>query len=268
MSLKLEHMQDEALSAQNPLDIKLEEEYVKPRPAETEEVDKPNSWEEDCKWEEGEDMYSNVSTFVPYTEGTATTTPPQVHQNSISKLGKTVDKLAKKYSVPEEKRKPRNYARKVKPSHIVPKIFLSLYNHIANSDPEPSNSSLTLFKPWVDWSKVDMIKGKNLPKPELYPVHSAPADPNFYNSEWYKQKLGTRVSDGTSDSLPCKATYKRLSDGTYGLTHCTCIQCQHLFGSLPGVMTNHGILPMDPAPIHGHVFSVELKRWVVYAGPG
>ena len=45
----------------------------------------------------------------------------------IARILKTVDKLYKKYSIPVEKRKPQHFARRVKTSSIIPKVFTSLY---------------------------------------------------------------------------------------------------------------------------------------------
>ena len=106
-----------------------------------------------------EDEWTNVSTIVPYTtvwdsapvlqekqkqgptvdkrrskDPLSTSSLPaparkeDAKQNSwISKLVRTVDKLARKYAIPVEKRRSKAYKRKVKTSPIIPKVFSSLY---------------------------------------------------------------------------------------------------------------------------------------------
>ena len=126
MSLKLEmftnvpfytDMHDEAPSAQESLDTNLVVED--PAPETVKDHSEAHSWDND-EW-------SNISTVVPYTAVSSTTPTsrpaPALQKNAkanswISKLVRTVDRLARKYSIPVEKRKSKAYMRKVKTSPI------------------------------------------------------------------------------------------------------------------------------------------------------
>ena len=163
MSLKFENMYDEALPTHNHRDSKLEEENVKHKTEEV--VDKLNPWE---------DEYTNVSTIVPYTAVSSTTSLPaparkkNAKQNSwISKLVRTVDRLARKYSVPVEKRKSKAYMRKVKTSPIIPKEFTSLYNNLAIPDPDPE--PITVPEPYLTIAWQDVRFKPSLPSPSEFP---------------------------------------------------------------------------------------------------
>ena len=129
MSLKLEmftdvpvctDMYDEAPSAQQSLNTKSEV-----RDAKSEVVQQED--QQHSRLNSGEDEWTNISTIVPYTAVSSTTPTsrpaPALQKNAkanswISKLVRTVDRLARKYSIPVEKRKSKAYMRKVKTSPI------------------------------------------------------------------------------------------------------------------------------------------------------
>jgi len=230
MSLKFEHMHDEALPTQNHCDSKLEEEDVKHKTEEV--VDRLNSWE---------DEYTNVSTIVPYTAVSSTTSLPaparkkNAKQNSwISKLVRTVDKLARKYAIPVEKRKSKAYKRKAKTSPIIPKVFSSLYTHLAIPVPEP----ITVPEPYpiIAWDKVRFKP--SLPNPCPCPVYGCSPDPVLYKGEekWNPYHRRTPMFELSKEP----------------------------FGTLPGYKTSEGVVDVPATPIGGYVYQPGTG-WVIYA---
>ena len=226
MSLRFEHMHDEALPTQNHCNSKLEEEDVKHKTEEV--VDRLNSWE---------DEYTNVSTIVPYTAVSSTTSLPaparkkDAKQNSwISKLVRTVDKLARKYAIPVEKRRSKAY----KTSPIIPKVFSSLYTHLAAPEPEP----VTVPEPYptIVWDKVRFKP--SLPSPKPYPVYGCSPDPVFYEGE--------------------------KKQHPYDPTPIVKFKCQDPFGNLPGYLTSEGVVDVPATPVGGYVYRPGAG-WVIYA---
>ena len=103
--------------------------------------------------------------------------------------------------------------------------------------------------PRVDFSKVKPHLHKNLPKPNLFPVHSCSPDPTFY-TDCHAAKRPNH--DGCSGG--CKPLFDMLN------------VCP--FGSAPGFATNLGIVPIPQAPIGGYVYkggTGDNTTWQLYA---
>ena len=92
--------------------------------------------------------------------------------------------------------------------------------------PQPIYSP-PLSSPEVDWSEVRFKPA--LPKPDDCPVSSVSNDPEFYNG-W---------------------------DNGY-------VPNKH-FGCLPGYYTTHGVMAVPTKPVGGYVYSVDSRRWILYA---
>ena len=109
--------------------------------------------------------------------------------------------------------------------------------------------SAEVFIPRIDFSKVKPHLHKNLPKPNLFPVHSCSPDPTFY-TDCHKAKRPNH--DGCSGG--CKPLFDMVN------------VCP--FGSAPGFATNLGIVPIPQAPIGGYIYkggTGDETTWQLYA---
>ena len=98
--------------------------------------------------------------------------------------------------------------------------------------------------------KVNKWQLRNLPEPELFPVHSVPQDPDYYGTAYVKE-------------------YVERHGGLFGCMGvpkgCGCIRCNPPWGKGSGLRTSHGIIGMPTEPVHGYVWSGS-DGWVLYAG--
>ena len=107
--------------------------------------------------------------------------------------------------------------------------------------------------PKVDWSKVNSYSKKNLPKAEGFPILGCPHHPDYY-PDAPNPEGRIAICRGTKDCwLP-------------GCSHETPIR-DRPFGSLPGFLTNLGIVAMPSKPVGGYIYTEE-EGWVLYATPG
>ena len=103
--------------------------------------------------------------------------------------------------------------------------------------------------PRVDFSKVKPHLHKNLPKPNLFAVHSCSPDPTFY-TDCHAAKRPNH--DGCSGG--CKPLFDMVN------------VCP--FGSSPGFATHLGIVSIPQAPIGGYVYkggTGDNTTWQLYA---
>ena len=96
----------------------------------------------------------------------------------------------------------------------------------------------------IDFSKVNVRNMANIPKPSSCPVHGCSNDPKFYTEI---VKLDSVDYYGRHYTSPCRH------------------QTSAPFGSLFGYQTNDGIVPVPDTPVHGHVWSDQLRDWVLHA---
>ena len=104
--------------------------------------------------------------------------------------------------------------------------------------------------PRVDFSKVKPNLHKNLPKPNLYPVHSCSPDPKFYTD--------CHMVRHDAHHQGCSGGCKPLFDMAN--------VCP--FGSLAGFATNLGIVAIPQAPIGGYIYKSgagDNTTWQLYA---
>ena len=107
--------------------------------------------------------------------------------------------------------------------------------------------------PKVDWSKVNSYTKKNLPKAECFPILGCPHHPDYY-PDAPNPEGRIAICRGTKD---CRLP---------GCSHETPIR-DRPFGSLPGFLTNLGIVAMPSKPVGGYIYTEE-EGWVLYATPG
>ena len=78
----------------------------------------------------------------------------QKAQAYITRLFRCLSKLEKKYSTPTHKRKPRLFKRKERTNTIVPKEFSSIFDHLAQPDPNDVKQIPGTIYPEVKWNLV------------------------------------------------------------------------------------------------------------------
>ena len=96
----------------------------------------------------------------------------------------------------------------------------------------------------IDFSRVNVRNMANIPKPASCPVHGCSEDPKFYSEI---VKLDSVDYYGRHYTSPCRH------------------QTSAPFGSLFGYQTDDGIVPVPDTPVHGHVWSDQLRDWVLHA---
>ena len=156
----------------------------------------------------------------------------QRDQAYISRLVKCLSKLETKYLTPPHKRKERLFRRK-KTNAIVPKEFSSIFDNLAHTEPEELNQVSGTIYPEVKWNLVKLKPV--LPHPETCPLHSCSQDPSFYEDH----------------ILPGSSLPQFLQ--------------KNPFGSLPGFVTNLGVVAVPEAPIGGYVYCPDARRWLIHA---
>ena len=159
----------------------------------------------------------------------------------ITRLVKCSTKLEKKYMTPSHKRKERLFLRKKKTNAIVPKEFSSIFDNLAQPEPDVAKQVPGTIYPEVKWN---LVKFKPvLPHPESCPLYSCSQDPSFYEDH----------------IIGCINPYFKDSG----------IQTKFLqrnpFGSLPGFVTNLGVVAVPEAPVGGYVYCPDAKRWMIHA---
>ena len=97
----------------------------------------------------------------------------------------------------------------------------------------------------VDFSKLNVRNIKNIPRPELYPIHGCSEDPEFYVKTYWA---------GGFEYEKKGVTYYKSSP----------------HGSVYGYRTNVGIVPVPTTPVYGYVWSdhdgANLSAdWVLHA---
>ena len=104
---------------------------------------------------------------------------------------------------------------------------------------------------------------KNLPEPELLPIHSCPVDPTFYDS------LDKKFSDRASAmGITSRKSYSyggpcQLGKPAWKPGDCGCIRCIPPFGRRAGFTTNLGIVAPPEEAVHGYVYMGS--GWVLHA---
>ena len=165
----------------------------------------------------------------------------QKDQAYITRLVRCLSKLEKKYSTPTHKRKPRLFKRKERTNAIVPKEFSSIFDHLAQPDPNDVKQIPGTIYPEVKWN---LVKFKPvLPHPESCPLYSCSQDPSFYE-------------DNITGCLNPRFKNARIQ---------TKFLQRNPFGSLPGFVTNLGVVAVPETPVGGYVYCPDAKRWMIHA---
>ena len=156
-------------------------------------------------------------------------------QAYIARLVKCLTKLEVKYSTPAHKRKGRLFRRNKRMCAIVPKEFASIFDHLADPDPEEVKPVPDASYPEVKWNWVKFKPV--LPNPESCPIYSCSQDPDFYEN----------YADPDSGIIANKFAKR------------------HPFGSRPGFVTTLGVVAVPKAPVGGYVYCPHDKRWLIHA---
>ena len=103
------------------------------------------------------------------------------------------------------------------------------------------SSSTSPNYPTVDWSSVNKRFLSNLPTPTPQPIYSCSQDPKFYEQKVFHEAGGTTQTMAAS------------------------FMTRNPFGSLPGFVTNQGVIavPQDNS-FHGYTW-IEKEGWVLDA---
>jgi len=165
--------------------------------------------------------------------------PPRKKDNGeafIQRLVKSVDDLAKKYSLPVHKRKDRKVRTTKRRPQIVPKYLGSLWSNLLDFTPlEPIY--VPDSRPRVNWSKLNTNMHKNLPKAKNYPIYGASQDPAYYTRK-------------------CQYVNQLVFESCFP------------FGCRTGFLTSRGIIAPPEDPVHGYKWSEEDGDWVIAACGG
>ena len=128
--------------------------------------------------------------------------------------------------------------------------------HLQTEVRGPPIYSPTLPKPTVNWSTLNKHKRKNLPDPEMFPVHFVPADPTYYTDRT-KYKPADQHNNGED---PMKSA--RIISGK----DCGCAKCVPPFGRRYGLMTDMGVIAMPDTSVHGYKWDDYVADWVIATG--
>ena len=105
--------------------------------------------------------------------------------------------------------------------------------------------------PIVDWSKVNQRGLGNLPTPQMFPKLGCSNDPNIYSERFHDRGAHGNIPIGSlheKDRFPFGGEFGLMTD-------------------LGVISTNKGDHMDDPYSniVHGHVWSRELRHWVIHA---
>ena len=125
---------------------------------------------------------------------------------------------------------------------IVGDLFIQ--NPEANENCTTTTSAPEIRYKTVDFSRVNVRSIANVPKPTTFPIHGCSEDPKFYSEI---VKLDSVDYYGRHYTRPCRH------------------QTSTPFGSQFGYQTNDGIVPVPSSPVHGYVWSDELRDWILHA---
>ena len=123
-------------------------------------------------------------------------------------------------------------------------------NYLADQLRPPPIFSPSFPKPYVNWTNLNKHRRKNLPDPELFPVHMAPEDPDYYTNK-YKS---------AAKHHPLNLDWTKEK--------CGCVKCVPPFGQKVGLMTDMGIIAMPLEPVHGYCWDDKTAAWVISASGG
>ena len=137
--------------------------------------------------------------------------------------------------------------------HLVTTVDILQAKYMEKYSPQQVGSdihSAEVAVPRVDFAKVKPHLHMNLPKPNLYPVHSCSPDPKFYTD--------CHMVRHDAHHQGCSGGCKPLFDMAN--------VCP--FGSLAGFATNLGIVAIPQAPIGGYIYkggTGDSTTWQLYA---
>ena len=186
---------------------------------------------------------------------------------SITELSSTVDRLAKKYDrynlITETNMLNTRCDADGLPC-IVPRVFMGIWL-LANQE-EPTQEEITMYefhlqkqvrgppiyspnlpRPTVNWTNLNKHRRKNLPDPEMFPIHSVPQDASYYSDV---------------------AMYKPVDmhNSLWPPKDCACVSCVSHFGYRYGLMTDMGVISMPDSAVHGYRWDDYTAGWVIATG--
>jgi hypothetical protein len=120
----------------------------------------------------------------------------------------------------------------------------------------PPIFSPNLPRPTVNWTNLNKHRRKNLPDPELFPVHSVPADPTYYLDR-SKYKPADQHNNGNDPMTTARIVFGK---------DCGCAVCVPPFGYKYGLMTDMGVISMPVSAVHGYRWDDNTAGWVIATG--
>ena len=193
-----------------------------------------------------EENYNNNSVD---TTTTTTGANDKLISNVLScmKLVSPDDKFDTKKS-----KKMKQKKRKIREKKELHPNLLTVWHHADElfSNPDVRCVEVPSPYPQVDWSLVNKRMIANIPDPTPQPVHGVHQDPAFYES---------------------KEVLKPHVPGTYPKRHTMSVPSkfreQNPFGTLPGYLTDAGVVHPDsnPQQVHGYVWSPSCQQYILHA---
>ena len=195
---------------------------------------------------------------------------------SMTRLSNTVDQLAKKYDRYNLLTHTNALNTRCDADGlpcIVPRELMGIWLFADTMDPTTEESAMYEFhlnkqirpppiyspnlpRPTVNWANLNKHRRKNLPDPELFAVHSVPADPTYYTDRT-KYKPADQHNNGED---PMKSA--RIISGK----DCGCAKCVPPFGRRYGLMTDMGVIAMPDTSVHGYKWDDLVADWVIATG--
>ena len=128
--------------------------------------------------------------------------------------------------------------------------------HLNKQIRPPPIYSPNLPRPTVNWANLNKHRRKNLPDPELFPVHFVPADPTFYTDRT-KYKPADQHNNGEDPMKSAPIIFGK---------DCGCAECVPPFGYMYGLMSDMGVISMPESAVHGYRWDEGTASWVIATG--
>ena len=197
---------------------------------------------------------SNPNTMSIVSSGTSREVPVSKPKQAISFIDEMLSfmsRVAPKDIFSMKKSRRRKMKKMMKSVHKELRNVFKYSLDIFTPAPVPPVPDQRPPVPVVDWTRVNQRGLGNLPTPQMFPKLGCSDDPNIYAERIRDHGAHGRISSGTihaKDRFPFGGEFGLMTD-------------------LGVISTNKGDHMEDPYCniVHGHVWSRDLQRWVIYA---
>ena len=188
-----------------------------------------------------------VSTTIEELQEASTTKQVQevsttalMEDQFISNILKAMQRIT-----PNLRYKPRHLRRKK--FKVVPYEFASIWRNLHSifNEKEAPNYIQESALPQVAWEKVNKGALKKFPTPSLFPVSSVSPEASLYG----KCCSCPQFERGRPSPCSCPTKFEKRNP----------------FGSLPGFVTNVGIVPVPATPLFGYIWDQDKTDWILHA---